>query len=103
MQKLVRDKIPEIIEKEHWYVDFYVADDKEYRKFLFEKLLEESDEVYDTQTKQELIEEIADLFEVVETILKNENIGLDEVKKVQEEKRKLKWWFKKKFILRKDN
>ena len=103
MQKLVRDKIPEIIEKEYWYVDFYVADDKEYRKFLFEKLLEESDEVYDTQTKQKLIEEVADLFEVVEAILKNENISLEEVKKVQEEKRKLKWWFEKKFILRKDN
>jgi len=49
MKKLVRDKIPEIIKKEYWYVDFFIINEDEYKKFLFEKILKEFDEVYETK------------------------------------------------------
>ena len=86
MEKLVRDKIPEIIKDEYGYVDFYKADKKEFKKFLFEKLIEESDEVYEAKNKIELMEEIADLLEVIYAILKNENISLEEIEQIRKEK-----------------
>ncbi len=103
MEKLVRDKIPEIIKSEYGYVDFYKADEKELKKFLFEKLVEESDEVYEAKNKIELMEEIADLLEVIYAVLKYENISLEEVEQIRKEKLEKKWWFEEWFILRKDN
>jgi len=103
MEKLVRDKIPEIIKKENRYVDFYRANKEDFRKFLFEKLLEESEEVYSATNKDELIEELADLFEVINTILNIENISIEEVEKTRKKKNEERWWFKEWFILRKDN
>ena len=103
MEKLVRDKIPEIIKNEYGYVDFYKANKKELRKFLFEKLLEETDEVYEAKNKKELIEELADTFEVIYTILENEDISLEEIEQIRKQKLEERWWFKEWFILRKDN
>jgi predicted house-cleaning noncanonical NTP pyrophosphatase (MazG superfamily) len=87
MEKLVRDKIPEIIKKKYGNVDFYKANKEEYRKFLFKKVLEEAEEVYCSKNKQELIMEIADLLEVIGAIIKNENIDISELNKIKERKK----------------
>lgn len=100
MKKLVRDKIPEKIESRWDNADFYIATESEYIKRLFDKLLEESKEVFDEQNNLEkLKEELWDLFEVYNTILKAKNISFDEVEKNRKTKKQKNWWFDKKYIL----
>ena len=51
--KLVRDKIPEIIEENDEYSLTRTLNDKEYEKALYDKLLEEANEVINANKKEE--------------------------------------------------
>ena len=82
--KLVRDKIPEEINSmEGRKAKFRIMDDNEYIKELNRKLLEESNEFVEEND----IEELADVMEVMESIMKIKNIQWEEVKKIQTKKR----------------
>lgn len=85
--KLVRNKIPQNLTAKGINAQFSILQDEEYKKALNEKLLEEANEVVNSETREELTEEIADLMEVMETIIKDRNISLEEIKKVKEEKK----------------
>lgn len=66
--KLVRDKIPQIIEASGKQAEIRVLDDTEYIKVLNIKLQEELDEFIKAE-EDEQITELADLVEVVYAIL----------------------------------
>lgn len=93
--KLVRDKIPEIIKSEGRNPITHVADDKEYQEKLNEKLLEEAQEYISGQTTKEM----ADVFEVITAILEVKGWDIEQIVKVQEKKRQAKGAFKDKIIL----
>jgi len=93
--KLVRDKIPEIIKARGDVCDFYIADDKEYWEKLKEKLFEEIDEFFEDESK----EEMADLLEVVNAIMKYKGFDIHDIKKIRHKKRKLRGGFDRKVIL----
>jgi len=93
--KLVRDKIPNIIKKDGVKCNIHVADDKEYRLKLSEKLREEVEEFIEKPSA----EEIADVLEVVETIARLNGIGLEEIKEQKIMKKNLRGGFGKKIIL----
>jgi len=59
--KLVRDKIPKIIEKSGKKAVIYIADDKEYLKKLYEKLLEEIGEFKENPSPEELADNFRSL------------------------------------------
>ena len=59
--KLVRDLIPQIIEKSGKKFDTHIADDEEYGKLLEEKLQEEVNEFLEDRN----LEELADVLEVL--------------------------------------
>ena len=59
--KLVRDKIPEVIEADGKKCDIHIADKEEYGKLLEEKLKEEVDEYMEAKN----LEELADVMEVL--------------------------------------
>ncbi len=67
--KLVRDRIPEKIIANGENVKCGIVKDVLYYSLLFEKLLEETLEVYDSQNISELISELADVQEICDTIL----------------------------------
>lgn len=94
--KLVRDKIPEEINNmKGRKAKSRIMNNEEYIRELNRKLLEESHEFVEEND----IEELADLMEVIEVIMKIKNMQWDEVRKVQIEKRNKKGSFDKKIYL----
>jgi len=75
----------------------YIADDNEYWERLKDKLIEEVQEVIETN----ITEELADLLEVVHAICKYRWISLEEVENIRQEKKNKRGGFEKKIILEK--
>jgi len=94
--KLVRDKIPEII-KSRWALPVvHVADEKEYWESLKAKLLEETNEVLEDDNIEE---ELADLTEVIYAMLDFKWISINDLEKTRVNKKESRWWFKDRIIL----
>lgn len=67
--KLVRDRIPQIIEASGKTCKVEILDDTAYEYALRAKLVEELNEVQAAKTDEELIEELADLYEVLNALV----------------------------------
>lgn len=80
--KLIRDKIPEIIEKSGKKAIIQELNCDKYKNYLDIKLGEELQEYLESDS----IEELADLVEVVYAILKYKNVTLENFEKVREKK-----------------
>ena len=80
--KLVRDNIPDIIASNGEEAVIKVLDDDEYKKELYKKLLEETNEVISSKDFNETIEELADVLEILSAIAKLNNKKLDDVVEV---------------------
>lgn len=94
--KLVRDKIPSNINScADKNATYKILSNEEYITELNKKLLEESNEF----VCENDIEELADLMEVIETIMKVKNLTWDEVRKIQMEKKEKKGGFDNKIYL----
>ena len=88
--KLVRDKIPANIDSmEGRKANWRVMEDEEYIKELNKKLLEEAHEFIE----ENAVEELADIMEVIQSIMRAKNISYEELKKVQVFKREQKGGF----------
>ncbi len=97
--KLVRDKIPQIIKNNGNTSITHIADDDEYREKLLAKLTEEVDEFLEDNNPEEL----ADILEVVYSLGKLQNISKDELEKIRSEKFEKRGGFAKKIILDETN
>ena len=94
--KLVRDKIPENIDNEQGRKCKYrILDDEEYLRELNRKILEEANEFVEENS----IEELGDLMEVINAIMKVKGYNKDEVRKVMKVKEKKKGAFNNKIFL----
>lgn len=67
-QKLVRDKIPEIIESNGETPVIRTLSDSEYEVALIDKLAEEQRELAAADTTEKMLEELADVQEVVNAL-----------------------------------
>lgn len=93
-EKLVRDRIPEILDAKGVSYEQRVANDAEYRAELIKKLVEEAHEFEEEGS----VEELADVLEVVDALRQLPEYG--EVVAVQSKKRTERGAFQKKFILK---
>ena len=93
--KLVRDNIPEIIEKEGKKVTTKILNDKEYREKLNRKLQEEVKEYLEDNN----VEELADIVEVIYGILNSMNVSVQEFEEVRKGKADKKGGFEKRIYL----
>ena len=93
--KLVRDPIPEIIELSGAKCKVSVLNDEEYLKMIDAKLDEELCEYH----KDQNIEELADLLEVIYAATIARGYTLDTLESVRAEKAKKRGGFEKKILL----
>ena len=94
--KLVRDKIPEIIEESGKTCEIEILSDEEYLQMLDKKLDEELAEYHQEQN----IEELADLLEVLYATVKARGYSIEELEHVRVAKQKARGGFNKKILLR---
>ena len=94
--KLVRDRIPEIIEASGKTCVTEVLSDEEYLKMIDAKLDEELAEYH----KDQNIEELADLLEVIRAAAIARGYSVEELEKVRAEKAEKRGGFKKKILLK---
>ena len=83
--KLIRDRIPEIIENDHKTCATRILNDEEYLKCLKSKLLEECNEVINAEG-EDIKKEIADVLEVLEALENTLHIDHQEVLSIKEKK-----------------
>jgi predicted house-cleaning noncanonical NTP pyrophosphatase (MazG superfamily) len=93
--KLVRDKIPEIIRNNGKTPITHIAESDEYWNKLKNKLKEEVEEFIQDSNKEEL----ADIFEVITAINLYKEWTIDEIVEVQKKKREERGGFEDKIIL----
>lgn len=98
--KLVRDKIPDIIKENGEVPITRELDLQQYKLALEEKLKEECKEVIDA-CGQERVEELADVLEILRALAKLENSTLENVIAVADQKSAKRGGFKKKIFLEK--
>ncbi len=93
--KLVRDKIPEIIRQNGDEPVTHIANDDEYREKLFEKLQEEISEFIENTTPEEL----ADILEVIDAIIDEQEYDRRELAELKEKKAKERGGFSERIVL----
>lgn len=95
--KLVRDKIPEIIEADGKKCEIRMAGKEEHLQLLEAKLLEEAAEFSEAKN----LEELADLMEVVFGLAKALGYSEDELLKMRNKKREARGGFEEGIVLEK--
>ncbi len=95
--KLVRDKIPEIIAKDNRNPITTILNDNDYLIELNKKIQEEIKEYLESED----VEELADIVEVIYGILDVKNISIDEFESIRKEKVQKRGAFKEKIFLEK--
>lgn len=98
--KLVRDKIPEIIVGNGGEPFTRILDEDEYKVELETKLMEEYNEVL-LATGEERVEELADMLEVITALAKLEGKSLEDVIEVKNKKCDKRGGFEKRIFLEK--
>lgn len=85
--KLWRDNAPAMMEKHGSVIHVKQLSDQEFDNELRLKLLEEAQEVKDAQSNNMLIEELADLYEVMDSLIALHKVDKEQVLSAQEHKR----------------
>ena len=96
--KLIRDRIPEIIENDHKTCATRILNDEEYLKCLKSKLLEECHEAMNAEG-EDIKKEIADVLEVLEALENTLHIDYQEVLSIKQKKAHSNGAFDKKIYL----
>ncbi|WP_214708028.1 MULTISPECIES: nucleoside triphosphate pyrophosphohydrolase [unclassified Exiguobacterium] len=97
--KLVRDKIPTIIEQSGKTAIHKQLSNEEHIKFAGYKLYEEIKEYEETNIDEESLEELADILELVYTLGKMHGASFEELNRIREEKREKRGGFEKGLFL----
>lgn len=93
--KLIRDKIPEIIEASGKTARIEPLSGKEYKNYLYHKLIEELQEFYEDES----LEELADLLEVIRGVVKLQGKTMEDLEKLRKKKLKERGGFEKRLKL----
>ena len=93
IDKLIRDKMPEILRANDVLVDERVMGQEEYIDRLKAKMLEEANEVIGAKNSDEIKEELADLLEVIYAFALVNHVSFDDVENERLRKKNKKGGF----------
>ena len=98
--KLIRDRIPEIVERNGQKAVVYREEDTaKYLEFLFTKLIEEATELVQADSLDHQREELADVREVLATIQNTLGLAESDIAEVQASKREGRGGFEGRLIM----
>ncbi|MBZ0276157.1 MAG: nucleoside triphosphate pyrophosphohydrolase [Anaerolineae bacterium] len=96
--KLVRDRIPEIIAAEGRQCGTEILDESAYRQALLTKLVEEAQEVA-TADSGDLVKELADLYEVADALIATFQLDREAIRTTQQKRHSERGGFTKRIKL----
>lgn len=99
IDKLIRDKLPEIMRKYDAKVFERVMEKDEYITKLKDKLFEEVQEVNEASSKKDICEELGDLLEVIKSVARINDIEFEDVLQAAEDKKVQKGGFEKRIYV----
>ena len=97
--KLVRNRIPEIIESRGGSCEWRVLDKDEYMEALKAKLVEEAQELLGTDDAEGFVWELSDVMEVIDCLLEATEVSMLAVREVQRRKREKRGGFENHLFL----
>ena len=98
--KLVRDRIPEIIEADGETPKVRILGEAEYKTALLEKLVEEAREALATNgDPKELAKEIGDVLEVVDATVEAYGLDRSQIEEIKKKRRESRGGFEKRLFL----
>ncbi|MBM7583557.1 putative house-cleaning noncanonical NTP pyrophosphatase (MazG superfamily) [Bacillus pakistanensis] len=97
--KLVRDHIPEIIENSGKKFSIEILDDTRYIEELKKKSFEELEEYCEAESREDALEEMADLLEIMYTLAEYHGSSIEEVEKIRVQKAEKRGGFREKIFL----
>lgn len=97
--KLVRDRIPTIIQQAGKAPKTRVLDEDRYVEELKLKLLEEANEILKADEHNEVVEEAADLLEVLHALLEAKGISLEDIERARLQKKEERGGFEERIFL----
>lgn len=98
-KKLIRDKIPEIIKKDNAVPKVSVLNNEQFKIALKEKMVEEAKELLEAEASEEILNELSDIFQLLESIALENNLTVAQVEKKKEKKKLERGGFEKKLFL----
>ncbi|MCZ0757111.1 nucleoside triphosphate pyrophosphohydrolase, partial [Anoxybacillus sp. J5B_2022] len=97
--KLVRDKIPQIIEAAGKTFAMRTLSDEEYRQELRKKAFEELEEYMNAKDDATAVEELADLLEIIHALAECHGATIEQVEAIRAEKAEKRGGFQEKIFL----
>jgi len=97
--KLIRDNIPDKMEKKGSAFEINTLGNEEFEEELIKKVEEEASGLQNSKSKEDFVAEIADIMDVVDEIKKIKNISNKEIKEKQKKNFEKKGGFDKKIFL----
>ncbi|MDR7079369.1 putative house-cleaning noncanonical NTP pyrophosphatase (MazG superfamily) [Neobacillus niacini] len=96
--KLVRDRIPQVIERTGKKFTIRTLKDEEYIKELKNKSFEELQEYVNAENDERAIEELADLLEIIHALAKCHGASFEKVEEVRRQKAEKRGRFEEKIF-----
>ena len=100
--KLIRDRIPEIIKEAGWLPTVKILKKSEFLNAIKKKVFEEAGELIQSKDKKGIVDEIVDIQELLDVLAAEIKLTKSELKKLQADKRKKRGGFKKRLFLIKE-
>jgi diadenosine tetraphosphate (Ap4A) HIT family hydrolase/predicted house-cleaning noncanonical NTP pyrophosphatase (MazG superfamily) len=98
IEKLIRDKIPVLLQAKGIVVNARIMEKQEFISRLKDKLVEESKESLEAENSDELCEELADVLEVVHALSESCGLTMQQIEQKRLEKKEIKGGFENKIF-----